>query len=62
MRLGPRRGVRRWRDAGAVALGWTVRSPEQAARALGFVDNYIFEGFLPEHGVSAPRSAQLASP
>ena len=28
-------------------LAWTVRSPEQAERALRFVDNYIFEGFVP---------------
>jgi glycerophosphoryl diester phosphodiesterase len=38
----PRRAVRRRRDAGAVVLAWTVRSPEQAERALRFVDNYIF--------------------
>jgi glycerophosphoryl diester phosphodiesterase len=58
----PRRAVRRRREAGAVVLAWTVRSPEQAQRALRFVDNYIFEGFVPEHGVSAPRSAAGASP
>jgi glycerophosphoryl diester phosphodiesterase len=57
----PRRRVRRRREAGAVVLAWTVRSPEQARRALRFVDNYIFEGFVPEHGVSAPRSAAAAS-
>jgi glycerophosphoryl diester phosphodiesterase len=61
VRLGPRPRVRRWRDAGAVALGWTVRSSEQAERALRYVDNYIFEGFVPEHVVSAPRSAAVAS-
>jgi glycerophosphoryl diester phosphodiesterase len=57
----PRRAVRRRRDAGKVVLAWTVRSPEQAERALRFVDNYIFEGFVPEHGVSALRSAAGAS-
>jgi glycerophosphoryl diester phosphodiesterase len=54
----PSRAVRRRREAGAVVLAWTVRSPEQAAHALRFVDNYIFEGFVPEvangHGLSAP--------
>ena len=56
--------VRRRREAGAIVVAWTVRSPEQAARALRHVDNYIFEGFVPElaeHGVSAPRSAAAAS-
>src|SRR3954447_11073753 len=57
----PRRAVRRRRDAGKVVLAWTVRSPEQAERALRCVDNYIFEGFVPEHGVSALRSAAGAS-
>jgi glycerophosphoryl diester phosphodiesterase len=56
--------VRRRREAGAVVLAWTVRSPEAARRALRFVDNYIFEGFVPdagEHPLSAPRSAAGAS-
>src|SRR3954466_14259166 len=58
----PRRAVRRRRDAGKVVLAWTVRSPEQAERALRFVDNYIFEGFVPEpHAVTAPGSAAGAS-
>src|SRR4051794_22662875 len=57
----PRRAVRRRREAGAVVLAWTVGSPEQAERALRFVDNYIFEGFVPEHGVSTLRSAAGAS-
>jgi glycerophosphoryl diester phosphodiesterase len=57
----PRRAVRRRREAGAVVLAWTVRSPEQARRALRFVDNYIFERFVPEHPVSAPRTAAAAS-
>ena len=57
----PRRAVRRRREAGAVVLAWTVRSPEQAERALRFVDNYIFEGFVPKHAVSAPESAAAAS-
>jgi glycerophosphoryl diester phosphodiesterase len=59
-----RAAVRRRRDAGAVVLAWTVRSPEEAARALRFVDNYIFEGFVPEaaaHDLSAPRSGAGAS-
>jgi glycerophosphoryl diester phosphodiesterase len=57
--------VRRRREAGAVVLAWTVRSPEQARRALRFVDNYIFEGFVPdvaEHAFTAPRSAAGAAP
>jgi hypothetical protein len=52
--------VRRRRAAGAIVLAWTVRSPTEAERALRFVDNYIFEGFVPEvaeHALSAPRSA-----
>jgi glycerophosphoryl diester phosphodiesterase len=57
----PRRAVRRRRESGAVVLAWTVRSPQQAQRALRFVDNYIFEGFVPDHPVSAPRSAAAAS-
>jgi glycerophosphoryl diester phosphodiesterase len=57
----PRRAVRRRREAGAVVLAWTVRSPAQAERALRHVDNYIFEDFVPEHGVSAPESAARAS-
>src|SRR4051812_18732926 len=57
----PRRAVRRRREAGAVVLAWTVRSPEQAERALRFVDNYIFEGFVPQHAVSALESAAGAS-
>lgn len=28
-------------------LGWTVRSPEEEARARKYVDNIIFEGYLP---------------
>jgi glycerophosphoryl diester phosphodiesterase len=58
------RAVRRRRECGAVVLAWTVRSPEEARRALGFVDNYIFEGFVPNgHGLSvAPGSAPGASP
>lgn len=58
----PRRAIRRRREAGGIVLAWTVRSPEQAERALRFVDNYIFEGFVPEHGVNAPRIAAGASP
>jgi len=61
----PSRAVRRRRDAGAIVLAWTVRSPEQAERALRFVDNYIFEDFVPvveeDHGFSDPRSAADAS-
>jgi glycerophosphoryl diester phosphodiesterase len=61
----PSRAIRRRREAGAVVLAWTVRSEEQAAEALRFVDNYIFEGFVPAgfaHPVTAPRSAPGASP
>jgi glycerophosphoryl diester phosphodiesterase len=56
--------VRRRRQAGAIVLAWTVRSPAQAERALRFVDNYIFEGFVPEvasHPLSAPGSALAAA-
>jgi hypothetical protein len=59
-----RAAVRRRRATGAVVLAWPVRSLEQAAQAMRFVDNYIFEGFVPEvtgHGLSAPRSAAGAS-
>lgn len=62
----PNRVVRRRREAGAVVLAWTVRSPAEAARVLRYVDNYIFEDFVPAtgslHGVSAPGSAAGASP
>ena len=61
----PRRAVQRRREAGGVVLAWTVRSPEQAERALCFVDNYIFEGFVPElpaaHPVTAPETARRAA-
>jgi glycerophosphoryl diester phosphodiesterase len=60
--VGP--AVRRRREAGEIVLAWTVRSPAEAARALRHVDNYIFEGFVPErdvHPLSAPRSAARAS-
>jgi glycerophosphoryl diester phosphodiesterase len=61
----PRRAVQRRREAGHVVLAWTVRSPEQAQRALRFVDNYIFEGFVPElpaaHPLTAPGSARRAA-
>jgi glycerophosphoryl diester phosphodiesterase len=57
----PRRAVQRRREAGGVVLAWVVRSAEQAERALRYVDNYIFEGFVPQHAVSAPRSAAGAS-
>jgi glycerophosphoryl diester phosphodiesterase len=59
----PRRAVRRRRESGAVVLAWTVRSAEQAQHALRFVDNYIFEGFVPDraHALSAPGSAAGAS-
>ena len=63
--LAGRAAVRRRRQAGAIVLAWTVRSPEQAGRVLRFVDNYIFESFVPEvaeHALSAPRSAAGASP
>ena len=62
----PSRAVRRRREAGAVVLAWTVRSEAEAARAMRYVDNYIFEGFMPAvgapHPVSAPGSAAGASP
>jgi glycerophosphoryl diester phosphodiesterase len=59
----PRRAVRRRRESGAVVLAWTVRSAEQAQHALRFVDNYIFEDFVPHraHSLSAPGSAAGAS-
>jgi hypothetical protein len=62
----PSRTVRRRREAGAVVLAWTVRSEAEAARAMRYVDNYIFEGFVPAvggpHPVSPPGSAAGASP
>jgi glycerophosphoryl diester phosphodiesterase len=62
----PSRAVRRRREAGAIVLAWTVRSEAEAARAMRYVDNYIFEGFVPavreKHPVTAPRSAAGASP
>jgi glycerophosphoryl diester phosphodiesterase len=60
----PRRAVRRRRESGAVVLAWTVRSAEQARNALRFVDNYIFEDFVPDraHPLSAPGSVAAASP
>jgi glycerophosphoryl diester phosphodiesterase len=56
--------VRRRRAAGAIVLAWTVRSPDEARRALRHVDNYIFEGFVPDlagHALSAPGGAAAAS-
>jgi glycerophosphoryl diester phosphodiesterase len=62
----PSRAVRRRREAGAVVLAWTVRSEAEAARAMRYVDNYIFEGFAPPigsaHPVTVPGSAAGASP
>jgi glycerophosphoryl diester phosphodiesterase len=62
----PSRGVRRRREAGAVVLAWTVRSPAEAARVQRYVDNYIFEDFVPAtgslHAVSFPGSAAGAFP
>ena len=53
------RAVRRRREAGAVVLAWTVRSPEQAQRALRFVDNFIFEGWVPPIGPAAANGHAL---
>jgi glycerophosphoryl diester phosphodiesterase len=56
--------VRRRRDAGAIVLAAAVRSAAEAERALRCVDNYIFEGFVPEvaaHDLSAPRTALRAA-
>jgi glycerophosphoryl diester phosphodiesterase len=56
--------VRRRREAGAIVLAYTIRSPAEAQRALRFVDNYIFEGFVPQpagHDLSAPRTAVAAA-
>jgi glycerophosphoryl diester phosphodiesterase len=62
----PMRAVSPRRGTGAIVLAWTVRSPEQAARAMRFVDNYIFENFVPGlrdgHPLSAPQGAVAASP
>lgn len=33
---------------GCALLTWTVRTPEQRARALHYADQMIFEGFVPE--------------
>jgi glycerophosphoryl diester phosphodiesterase len=62
----PSRAVRRRREAGAVVLAWTVRSESEAARAMRYVDNYIFEGFVPAtgrgHPLNTPGSEAVASP
>lgn len=43
----PRPAVARLRAQGAPTLCWTIRSPEEAARALEHVDAITFEGYLP---------------
>jgi glycerophosphoryl diester phosphodiesterase len=45
VRLLPFEPVARERAAGRAVIGWTVRSVEEASRALGHCDNFIFEGF-----------------
>ena len=39
--------ARRVRQKGLLLLTWTVRSPEESARARELFDNIIFEGFTP---------------
>jgi glycerophosphoryl diester phosphodiesterase len=53
----PGPGVRYWRARGLTTLAWTVRSPAEAAHAMRWADNYIFEGFVP----ALNGSAQVAS-
>lgn len=43
----PHRRVARARSRGLPVLAWTVRSEHEAARALKYSDNVIFEGFRP---------------
>ena len=47
VRLLPFAPVARERAAGRPVIGWTVRSREEALRALAHCDNVIFEGFDP---------------
>jgi hypothetical protein len=49
--------VRYWRARGVTTLAWTVRSAAEAAHAMRWADNYIFEGFVP----ALNGSAQVAS-
>lgn len=39
--------VSRFRAAGGPVITWTIRSPEQAARARRYSDQITFEGYLP---------------
>lgn len=43
----PRPAVAKLRADGAPTLCWTIRTPEEAARALEHADAITFEGFLP---------------
>jgi len=43
----PTRRVARARSRGLPVLAWTVRSEHEAARAMMYSDNVIFEGFRP---------------
>ncbi len=43
----PYRAVTRARNSGLPVLGWTVTSASQQNRVKPYVDNIIFEGFLP---------------
>lgn len=36
-----------YREQGIPVLGWTVRTPEEHAKALLHCDNVVFEGYLP---------------
>jgi len=45
IRLLPFAPVARARESGLPIIGWTARSREEAARALAYCDNVIFEGF-----------------
>jgi glycerophosphoryl diester phosphodiesterase len=47
IRLLPSEDVTRARARGLPVLGWTVRSREEAGRAVALCDNIIFEGFDP---------------
>ena len=44
----PQKRVSALRAKGVPTLGWTVRSKQEYARVQPYVDNLIFEGFIPE--------------
>jgi glycerophosphoryl diester phosphodiesterase len=45
------------RHLGWTLITWTVRSPAERAKALGYVDQITFEGFDPDATGTAPAAA-----